>query len=76
MPTLQEITLAHSQRLSEIYRTRDIRLAEAQSLRDVQLRALPTTAEPTSNTMTISLSSGKNRWPPKVRLRRPEMLRC
>jgi hypothetical protein len=44
MPTLQEITLAHSQRLSEIYQTRDIRLAEAQSLRDVQLRALPVTA--------------------------------
>ena len=41
MPTLQEITLAHSQRLSEIYRTRDVRIAEAQSLRDVQLRALP-----------------------------------
>jgi hypothetical protein len=41
MPTLQEITLAHSHRLSELYRTRDVRLAEAQSLRDVQLRALP-----------------------------------
>ena len=40
MPTLQEITLAHSQRLSELYRTRDVRLAEAQSLRDVQLREL------------------------------------
>lgn len=39
MPTLQEITLAHSQRLSEIYRTRDVRLAQAQSLRDLQLRA-------------------------------------
>lgn len=44
MPTLQEITLAHSQRLSEIYRTRDVRLAEAQSLRDLQLRALPAAA--------------------------------
>lgn len=41
MPTLQEITLAHSRRLSELYRTRDVRLAEAQSLRDIQLRALP-----------------------------------
>lgn len=41
MPTLQELTLAHSKRLSAIYRTRDVRLAEAQSLRDVQLRALP-----------------------------------
>jgi hypothetical protein len=39
MPTLQEITLAHSLRLSEIYRTRDVRLAQAQSLRDIQLRA-------------------------------------
>lgn len=41
MPTLQELTLAHSQRLSEIYRTRDIRLAQAQAVRDSQLRALP-----------------------------------
>jgi hypothetical protein len=41
MPTLQEITLAHSQRLSDIYRTRDVGLAQAQSLRDVQLRAVP-----------------------------------
>ena len=44
MPTLQEITLAHSRRLSELYRTRDLRLAEAQALRDVQLRALPAAA--------------------------------
>ena len=44
MPTLQEITLAHSQRLSELYRTRDVRIAEAQALRDVQLRALPAAA--------------------------------
>ena len=44
MPTPQELTLAHSQRLSEIYRTRDVRLAEAQSIRDVQLRAIPATA--------------------------------
>ncbi len=44
MPTLQEITLAHSQRLSEIYRTRDIRLAQAQALRDSQLRAIPAAA--------------------------------
>lgn len=40
MPTLQEITLAHSQRLSELYRHRDIRLAEVQSLRDLRLRAV------------------------------------
>ena len=45
MPTLQEVTLAHSVRLSEIYRTRDIRLAEAQSLRDLQLRAIPAAAK-------------------------------
>jgi hypothetical protein len=45
MPTLQEITLAHSQRLSELYRTRDVHLAEAQSLRDLQLRALPAAAK-------------------------------
>jgi hypothetical protein len=44
MATLQELTLAHSQRLSEIARTREVRLAEAQSLRDLQLRALPAAA--------------------------------
>lgn len=44
MPTLQELTLAHSQRLSEIYRTRDVRLAEAQTSRDLQLRALASAA--------------------------------
>ena len=44
MPTLQELTLGHSQRLSEIYRTRDVRLAEAQASRDLQLRALPAAA--------------------------------
>jgi hypothetical protein len=41
MPTLQELTLAHSQRLSEVYRTRDVQVAEAQASRDRQLRALP-----------------------------------
>jgi hypothetical protein len=45
MPTLQEITLAHSQRLSEIYRTRDVRLAQAQSMRDIELRAAAGTAK-------------------------------
>lgn len=45
MPTLQEITLAHSQRLSEIYRTRDIRVAEVQALRDLQLRGLVAAAK-------------------------------
>jgi hypothetical protein len=44
MPTLQDLTLAHSQRLSEIYRTRDVQLAEAQASRDLQLRALPAAA--------------------------------
>lgn len=41
MPTLQELTLAHSQRLSEVYRTRDARMTEAQAARDLELRALP-----------------------------------
>jgi hypothetical protein len=41
MPTLQELTLEHSRRLSEVYRTRDVRLAEAQASRDLRLRALP-----------------------------------
>jgi hypothetical protein len=45
MPTLQQVTLAHSRRLSEIYRTRDVRIAQAQSLRDVQLRALTSAAK-------------------------------
>lgn len=44
MPTLQELTLAHSQRLSEVYRTRDLALAEAQASRDLRLRALPAAA--------------------------------
>jgi hypothetical protein len=44
MATLQDVTLTHSHRLSEIYRTRDIRIAQAQSLRDLQLRALPAAA--------------------------------
>ena len=45
MPTLQAITLAHSQRLSEIYRARDVRMAQAQLLRDTELRALPGAAK-------------------------------
>ena len=44
MPTLAELTLAHSQRLSEVYRTRDVRLAEAQTSRDMSLRSLPAAA--------------------------------
>ncbi len=45
MPTLQELTLAHSQRLSELYRTRDAGLADAQAARDQQLRSLPAAAK-------------------------------
>jgi hypothetical protein len=44
MATLKDLTLAHSQRLSDIYRTRDVRLAEAQTSRDLLLRALPEAA--------------------------------
>lgn len=45
MPTLQDITLAHSRRLSAIARTRDVRIAEVQSIRDLQLRDLPAAAK-------------------------------
>ncbi|HEX7282001.1 MAG TPA: hypothetical protein VF239_08100 [Vicinamibacterales bacterium] len=45
MPSLQELTLAHSKRLSEVYRTRDIQLADAQATRDQQLRAVPAAAK-------------------------------
>ena len=45
MATLKDVTLAHSQRLSDIYRTRDVRLAEAQASRDLLLRALPEAAK-------------------------------
>jgi hypothetical protein len=45
MPTLQQLTLAHSQRLSEVYRTRDVLIADAQASRDLQLRALPAAAK-------------------------------
>jgi hypothetical protein len=44
MPNLQEVTLAHSQRLSDVYRTRDVRLGEAQASRDLQLRAIAAAA--------------------------------
>ena len=40
MPTLQELTLAHSQRLSALYRVRDEKLAEAYAERDAQLHQL------------------------------------
>lgn len=45
MPTLQQITLAHSRALSEIHQQRDMRLAEAHAVRDTQLRALPAAAK-------------------------------
>ncbi len=41
MSTLAELTLAHSQRLSEVYRNRDVRQTEAQTSRDMALRLLP-----------------------------------
>jgi hypothetical protein len=44
-PTLQELTLAHSQRLSDVYRTRDVQAAGAQASRDRQLRTLPAAAK-------------------------------
>jgi hypothetical protein len=49
MATLQELTLAHSKRLSEIYRTRDVRLSEAQTTRDLQLRGLAEAAKAFQN---------------------------
>jgi hypothetical protein len=45
MPTLQDITLAHSRRLSAIAQTRDVRIAEVQSIRDLQLRDLSAAAK-------------------------------
>ena len=45
MPTLQELTLEHSRRLSDIYRDRDVRLSEAQASRDLQLRSLAQTVK-------------------------------
>ena len=45
MPTLQELTLEHSRRLSEVYRTRDVKLAEAFAARDARLQQLPGAAK-------------------------------
>jgi hypothetical protein len=45
MPTLQEVTLAHSRRLSDIARTREIRIAQAHAARDTSLRDLPATVK-------------------------------
>lgn len=44
MPTLNEITEAHSKRLSRITQTRDTRLRDAVDARDRALRALPAAA--------------------------------
>ena len=45
MPTLQDVTLAHSRRLSEIHKAREAQAAEAVLQRDVELRALPSTSK-------------------------------
>ena len=45
MPTLQQITLTHSQALSEIHQRRDMRIAEAHAVRDTQLRGLTAAAK-------------------------------
>ena len=39
--TLQEVTEAHSQRISSLHKKRDAELRDAAVLRDAQLRALP-----------------------------------
>ena len=44
MATLQDVTLAHSRRLSEIHRTRDAELGAATLQRDLSLRGLPSAA--------------------------------
>lgn len=44
MTTLQDITLAHSRRISQIHQDRDRRLAEATLVRDAQLRGIPAAA--------------------------------
>jgi hypothetical protein len=45
MPTLQDLTLAHSRRLSEVYRVRDEKLADAHADRDARLHGLPGAAK-------------------------------
>ena len=69
MPTLQELTLAHSKRLSEVYRTRDVRLAEAQTSRDLQLRALAAAARAYQKYDDELAVRGRSSWPPKRRRR-------
>ncbi|MDO8677963.1 MAG: hypothetical protein Q7R30_05285 [Acidobacteriota bacterium] len=45
MPTLQDVTLAHSRRLSNIYKARAVQAADAVLSRDLQLRALKSTTK-------------------------------
>lgn len=45
MPTLQDVTLAHSRRLSDIHKARDADAADAAVRRDVQLRSLASAAK-------------------------------
>lgn len=45
MPTLQDVTLEHSRRLSEIQKARELESADAISRRDVHLRALKSAAK-------------------------------
>lgn len=44
MPTLQDVTAAHSRRISELQRRRDAALRDALVARDTELRALPAAA--------------------------------
>jgi hypothetical protein len=45
MPTLQDVALAHSTRLSAIHRARDVDVAAALARREARLRALPQAAK-------------------------------
>jgi hypothetical protein len=45
MPTLQDVTLAHSRRLTEIHKARELEAADAVSRRDVHLRSLASAAK-------------------------------
>ena len=45
MPTLQDVTLAHSRRLSQIHKAREHESADAVLRRDVHLRSLPSAAK-------------------------------
>ncbi len=45
MPTLQDVTLAHSRRLSQIHKARELEAADAVLRRDVHLRSLASAAK-------------------------------